>query len=303
MKFVDLIVKTVQRFGRHHGPSYAAAIAYHTIISLGPLLFFSLFLSAQLFSWEAALQQMEGAIASIAGETLVDLLSTILTEVGQPVENTLWTTGISLVLLFFATSNVFRQLVIAQNAIWEVEPPEVSIRDNFWHWVVVRLRIYVVGLITALVIMLLLPGTMILGVIATFLLSLLEIIAPGLTTMVTWLSFVLIPLTLIILCLLGFRLLPVVSPPWRAVLPGAIITGLVLAVGEGAIVYYASNNPIPTFFGIAQSAVIVMLWAYFSAFIFLLGAEFTRTYTIDFTGGNAPFKGDRRSGMAGGADR
>ncbi|MCB0061278.1 MAG: YihY/virulence factor BrkB family protein [Caldilineaceae bacterium] len=281
MKSVTLIVvKTVQNFARHHGPSYAAAIAYHAIISIGPLFFFSLFLAGQFFGREAAQQQLEAAIISVAGEQLVELISNLLQQVRDPTQSRFWTTGISLILLLYATSNVFRQLVIAQNAIWEVEPPTVRIGDGLVRWLLVRLRLQIVGLVTAILIILVLPGSMMLSVIANFLLRVLELLVPGLVTLIKWLSFTLLPTMFIGLCLLGFRLLPAVRPNWRHVLPGAILTGLVMAVGEGLILYFASNNPIPNFFGIAGSVVIVMLWAYFSAFIFLLGAEFTRTYTI-----------------------
>lgn len=281
MKYIAfIVVKSVQSFARHHGPSYAAAIAYHAIISLGPLLFFSLFLAGQVFGRDAAQQQLEAAIVSVAGERLVELISDLLVQVREPTRNRLWTTGISLALLLYATSNVFQQLVIAQNAIWEVEPPSIRISDGFWRWLLVRLRLQIVGLVTAILIILVLPGSMMLSVIANFLLQVLELLVPGLVPIITWLSFALIPTIFIGLCLLGFRLLPAVRPSWRSVLPGAIITGLVMAVSEGIILYFASNNPIPNFFGIAGSVVIVMLWAYFSAFIFLFGAELTRTYTI-----------------------
>lgn len=278
MKYIRLFIKTLQNFGRHHGASYAAAIAYHTVISIGPLLYFSLYLAGQVFGQDAALEQIKAAVASVAGTQVMDLLSELLMWVRDPTINSFWATGISLLLLLFATSNVFRQLVVAQNVIWEVDRFEVTIRDGFWHWAMVRLRIYVVGLLTAIVIILVLPGSMMLSVLANTILQLLELLVPGLVTIITWLSFTLIPALFILLCLLGFKLLPVVSPRWRDVLPGAVLTGLVLAAGEGIIVYYASNNPIPTFFGIAGSVVILMLWAYFSAFIFLLGAEFTRVY-------------------------
>ncbi len=280
MRYIRLFIETGQSFGRHHGPSYAAAIAYHAIISMGPLLFFSLFLASQVFGRDAALEQVELTIASLAGDPLVDLISTLLVRVRDPGMDTAWTTGISLILLLYATSNVFRQLVVAQNAIWEFERPGISIRDGIWRWAVVRLRIYVVGLVTAVIIILALPGTMALSAIANLIMLLLELLVPGLVNLIKWLSFTLIPLTFVGLCLLGFKLLPAVHPSWRNVLPGAIITGTIMAIGEGIILYYASNSPIPTFFGIAGSVVIVMLWAYFSAFIFLLGAEFTRVYTI-----------------------
>lgn len=271
-------MQIARNFGQHNGPSYAAAIAYHTVISLGPLLFFSIAIASRAFGRDAAIEQLETAIATVITPALVDLFQTVLVEFQQATTSRLWATGISFFLLFYAASNVFRQLVVAQNAIWEVERPSVSIRDGLWRWMRIRLRLYVVGILAAIVVMFALLASMLLSVVAGIVLQLVEAIAPGSTSLLAWGSFILIPLLFITICLLGFKLLPSVQPGWREVLPGAVMTGLVLAVGEGIIVYYARNNLIPTFFGIAGSLVIVMLWAYFSALIFLIGAEFTHVY-------------------------
>jgi membrane protein len=277
---LELLIQTARNMGRHNVPSFAAAIAYHTIISLGPLLLFSIFIASRAFGRDAAIEQLETALATLVGQSLVDLFRSVLVEFRASTTSRLWATGISFFLLLYSASNVFRQLVVAQNAIWEVERPSVSIRDGFWRWVRIRLRHYVVGILTAIVVMFALLGSMFLSVVAGLILQLVETIAPGLTSVLAWGSFILIPLLFIAFCLLGFKLLPAVKPDWREVLPGAIVTGLVLALSEGIIVYYARTNPIPTFFGIAGSLVIVMLWAYFSALIFLIGAEFTHVYSV-----------------------
>ena len=271
----DLTLQLFRNFSQHNGPSYAAAIAYHTIISLGPLLLFAIFIAGRAFGRAAALHQVEATINTLAGPELVMLFKGVLVEFSQSTASRLWATGISSLLLLYSASNVFRQLVVAQNAIWEVKQPPISIQAEFWRWLRTRLRLHIVGLLAAVVIIFSLLGSMILSVVAGLLLEVVETVAPGSAKLLTWGSVILIPLLLMLLCLLGFKLLPEVQLTWRQVLPGAMATGLVLALGEGLIVYYARRNLIPTFFGFAGSLVIVMLWAYFSALIFLLGVEFT----------------------------
>jgi len=273
-----LILEAVRHFLQHNGPSYAAAIAYHTIISLGPLLYFSILIAGTAFGRAAAIDQLEATIRTIGGETFVEQIRHVVVAYREPTVSRTLTTWISAALLLYAASNVFRQLVIAQNAIWEVAPPTIQIRDGLWRWLRIRLRLYVVSIITSLIIIFALLASMILSLVAGLLLQLVGLILPALVAVLKWASLLLIPLFFIGLCLLGFRQLPAVKPPWRAVLPGAIATGLIMAVGEGLIVYYATHNPIPTFFGLAGSVVIVMVWAYISALIFLFGAEFTRLF-------------------------
>lgn len=279
-QLIALLIETVRNFARHNGLSYAAAIAYHTIISLGPLLYFSILIASIAFGRTAAIDQLEAAIGRVGGANMVQQLHSIVVDYREPSTSQQLTTVISAALLLFAASNVFRQLVIAQNVIWEVQPPTIQIREGLGRWLRVHLRLYVVSIITTFIIIFALLASMLLSVVAGFLLQLVALIFPDLVTPLTWVSFTLLPLIFIGLCLLGFRHLPAVKPPLRAALPGAIATGLVMAVGEGLIVYYATNNPIPNFFGLASSVVILMLWAYVSAAIFLLGAEFTRLYAL-----------------------
>lgn len=280
-----LTLEAARHFLRHNGPSYAAAIAYHTIISLGPLLYFSILIAGVAFGRAAAIDQLEATIQTIGGEAFVEQIRHIVVAYRDPTVSHTLTTGVSAALLLYAASNVFRQLVIAQNAIWEVQPPTVRLRDGLWRWLRVRLRLYIVSIVTSLIIIFALLVSMIISVVAGLVLQLVGLILPALVTVLKWVGFTLIPLFFIGLCLLGFRQLPAVKPPWRAVLPGAITTGLVMAVGEGLIVYYATHNPIPTFFGFAGSVVIVMVWAYVSAVIFLFGAEFTRVFATWQAGG------------------
>jgi membrane protein len=49
-------------------------------------------------------------------------------------------------------------------------------------------------------------------------------------------------------------------------------------VGKWAIGLYIGKSAVASAFGAAGSLVVLMVWVYYSAQIFLLGAEFTRMY-------------------------
>ncbi len=273
-----LVTETANSFDEHNGSSYAAAIGYHAIISLGPLLLFSIGLAGRAFGMDAAVDQIVSVVGTVAGSAMAELVAGIIEGLGRPMANNLLLTVLTLITTLYFASNVFRQLVIAMDAIWEVQRPQVSMDDGLLRWGFTQFRRYTVGLIAALVIIISLLFSMLLSVITGSLLELLHYLTPRLATLLTLIGAISLPIILILLCLLAFKLLPSVDLSWRDVWPGAILTGLILAIGEGIIGWYASHNPIPTFFGLAGSLVVIMLWAYFSAFILLIGAEFTRVY-------------------------
>jgi membrane protein len=77
---------------------------------------------------------------------------------------------------------------------------------------------------------------------------------------------------------------------------GAAVTALLFAVGKVLIGLYLGKSDITSGFGAAGSLVLVMVWVYYSAQIFLIGAEFTWVYAHEFGS-------RRRGGDARGAGR
>jgi len=277
-----LVNETGRSFGEHNGPSYAAAIAYHAVISVAPLLLFSIAIASRFFGREAAVDQLITDLGRVAGTSIADLLTSLIAELNQPTTSNLILTLVSLAVTMYAASNVFRQLVVALDAVWDVRRPSISIRDGVLHWVVVRLRRYVVGFLAAIAMIFSLLISMLISVFIGTVLDLIKQVAPGSATVVTWLGIIALPTLLVLLCLLTFKVLPSIDLTWRAVWPGALLTGLVLFFVEGAIGYYVTRNRVSTLYGVAGSVVVIMLWAYFSAFILLVGAEFTRAYSNHF---------------------
>jgi membrane protein len=79
-----------------------------------------------------------------------------------------------------------------------------------------------------------------------------------------------------------YKIMPRVSVQWHDVWIGAAVTALLFTVGRFLIGLYIGKSGVASGFGAAGSLVIVFIWVYYSAQIFLIGAEFTWIYATKF---------------------
>jgi membrane protein len=75
-----------------------------------------------------------------------------------------------------------------------------------------------------------------------------------------------------------YKIIPRASIDWRDVWIGAAFTALLFTLGKFLIGLYIGKTGVASAFGAAASVVVVLVWVYYSAQIFLLGAEFTWVY-------------------------
>jgi membrane protein len=75
-----------------------------------------------------------------------------------------------------------------------------------------------------------------------------------------------------------YKWIPRVKVDWRDVWVGAALTALLFTVGKTLIGLYIGRSGVASAFGAAASLVVLLVWVYYSAQIFLLGAEFTWVY-------------------------
>jgi len=81
-----------------------------------------------------------------------------------------------------------------------------------------------------------------------------------------------------VLFALIYKIIPRVHIRWRDVWVGSAVTALLFAIGKILIGLYLGKSEVATGFGAAGSLVLFMVWVYYSAQIFLIGAEFTWVY-------------------------
>jgi membrane protein len=84
-----------------------------------------------------------------------------------------------------------------------------------------------------------------------------------------------------------YRVLPDVEIGWRDVVWGSAVTAVLFLAGKYAIGFYLQRTNIASTYGAAGSLVLILIWAYYSSLIFLLGAEFTRVHSRRYREGRA----------------
>ena len=73
-----------------------------------------------------------------------------------------------------------------------------------------------------------------------------------------------------------FKVLPDTEIAWRDVAVGAMITALLFTVGKSLIGWYLGTTAASSGYGAAGALILILLWIYYSAQIFLFGAEIAR---------------------------
>jgi membrane protein len=79
-----------------------------------------------------------------------------------------------------------------------------------------------------------------------------------------------------------YKTLPEASLAWRDVWIGALFTAGLFSLGKYVIGLYLGKSGVTSSFGAAGSLIALLLWVYYSAQIFFLGAEFTRHYALRY---------------------
>ena len=254
-------------------PSKGAALAYYTVFSIAPLLFIAISVAGLIFGAEAVQGAVLAQLSDLMGEGAAQAIKEMLANLERP-ERGLWGAAVGIGLLLLGASTVFGQLQSALDSIWQV--PRAPKPSGLWAFVRARLLSFgmVLGMAFVIIVSLLFSATIaVMGKWWGPLFS--EPLANALD-----LAFSFGLLTGVFAMI--YRYVPSTHIPWRDVWVGAAVTAALFVVGKWAIGLYLGRSSVTAGFGPFASLVIVMVWVYYSAQIFLLGAEFTWVYAQNF---------------------
>jgi membrane protein len=82
----------------------------------------------------------------------------------------------------------------------------------------------------------------------------------------------------VVLFAMIYKYIPHQAIAWRDVWIGALVTAFLFTIGKLLIGLYLGRSSFSGAYGAAGSLIVLLLWIYYSAQIFLLGAEFTRVF-------------------------
>ncbi len=264
----------VQSWVDDYAPSMGAALAYYTLFSVAPLLLIVVSIAGLVFGQDAARGEIVAQLQGLMGDAAATALESLLASVRRPAEGIL-STVIGIVVLLVGATTVFAELQDSLDRIWRAPA-----RQKAGIWGLLRARVLSFGLILGVGFLL------IASLVASAGLSALgkwwapifggwEVLAQGVNFGI---SFGLIT----VIFALIYKIMPRVHIQWHDVWIGAAVTALLFTIGKFLIGLYIGRSGIASGFGAAASLVVLLLWVYYSAQIFLLGAEFTWAYAHAF---------------------
>jgi membrane protein len=259
----------------HRADSKGAALAFYTLFSMTPILMLSIAVAGYFFSAEAAQGEIVSQVQGLAGPNGAQAIQALLAAAQDPASGMV-TTLLACVLLLLGATSVFVELKGSLDEMWGIDKP----CQSAFSVVFLRTRLLSFGMVLVLAFLLLV------SLVFSSALAMLEHQAGGalsasaavLAVISSFVSFGVIASMFAVI----YKTLPDAPLSWSDVWIGAAFTAGLFSIGKYVIGLYLGNSGVSSSFGAAGSLVALLLWVYYSAQIFFLGAAFTRQYALWF---------------------
>jgi membrane protein len=270
-----LCKSTVLAFIDDDALSKGAAIAFYTATSIAPILLIVVAIAGLAFGQEAAQNGIVGQLSGLMGKESAEFLQSAIAGAQNKSAGTL-ATLIGVATVIVTASGVFGEMQSALNRIWKIDSSGEPISR------LIRARAASLGLVVSL----------------GFLMMVSLVVSAGLTALGDYLNAIL-PFGKVVLMILNaivsfllisvlfaaiYKVLPDRPIQWRDVIVGSVVTSLLFTGGKSLIGWYIGSSAVASTYGAAGALIVILLWVYYSAQIFLLGAEFTKAYSDLRTG-------------------
>ncbi len=257
---------------RHRAASKGAALAFYTAFSMAPVLILVIAVAGFFYGTDAAEGRLLIELRGLLGSQGAEAVQLVLAGARNK-HSGAWATVIAGALLLVGATTVFAELKDSLDEIWD-RPPAPG---KTW-WLFLRTRLLSFSLI--LVLAFLLMVSLVVSAALALLQSYVGAMWQDATLVLAWLAWAFSFAAIALLFGVIYKLLPQVRLAWRDVTIGALGTAALFELGKWVIGLYIGNSGVASSFGAAGSMIALLLWVYYSAQIFFLGAEFARQYAL-----------------------
>jgi membrane protein len=266
----DLLKRTVYAFIEDGALSRGASIAFYTATSLAPVLLIVIAVAGLAFGRDTAQSAVLSQLTGLMGEQTAGVLQAAVASASDQTSGTL-AAVLGVLTLLLTASGVFGEMQAALNAIWKAKPRGETVSR------LIRARAASLGLVAALGFFLIV--SLVVSASLTAFGSYLDRLLPFGQLFASLVNFI-VSLTLLSLLFAAiFKVLPDAPIGWRDVVVGAVVTAVLFTVGKSLIGWYLGSSAMASSYGAAGGLIILLFWIYYSAQIFLFGAEFTKAYS------------------------
>ena len=268
-EFWGLPKQAVLSFIDDEALSRGAAIAFYTVTSIAPILLIVVAIAGLVYGREAAQQAITTQLSGLMGQQTAQLLETAVANASDQSSGIL-ATLIGVATLIATASGTFGEIQSALNAIWKAKPEGTTVSR------LIRARAASLGLVVTLGFLLVV--SLAASAALTAFGHRLDAVLPFGKIVMMVLNFVLSFVLISVLFAAVYKVLPDRHLEWRDVIAGAALTSLLFVIGKSLIGWYIGSSAIASTYGAAGSLIVLLLWVYYSAQVFLLGAEFTKVF-------------------------
>ena len=248
--------------------SMGAALAFYSMLSMGPLLVLVILLAGLIIGRDEAQTLLMTQLSGLLGDAGAEGVRSVLDAARNEKEGIIQTV-ISAVVLLVGATTVLGELHDDLNRIWKSDAPRAA-----GVWGQVRKRLLSFGLILVFGLL------MLVSLVLSAAISFVGAWFGGTDAVARILELVGSLLVTSLLFAMTFKLLPSRRIPWGDVLLGAVVTAVLFAIGKYLIGLYIGRSAVASNFGAGGTLVVVILWVYYSSQIFFFGAELTRAYSV-----------------------
>jgi membrane protein len=263
--------KTVYSWLDDRAPTMGAAIAFYTMFSLAPMLVIVVAIAGFAFGQEAAEGALFGELAKLVGPESAGAVQAMLRSAGST-RSGIIATMVGIGTLIATATAVFSELQAALNVIWKVSATGNVGVTHF-------LKSRFLSLCVILVIGFLLLVSLVVSTSLTVFSDYLDRILPNLSIILYLIHHGLSFVFTTVLFAVIFKILPDHPVEWQDVWLSAALTSLLFSIGKHLISLYIGSSNMASSYGAASALIVVFVWVYYSAQIFLLGAEFAKAYS------------------------
>jgi len=258
--------QTISRWIDHEGPRHGAALAFYSLLSLAPLVILVVAGLSTIFGRKAVQDELIYDVGLLMDKTAATTIQGLLAIARKPPHG-LMSSVLGALTLLFGASAVFSELSDALNRMWGGTPKWTGLLGLIVERILSFVLVAVVGLLIAI--------SMVASATVTAVHSMFGSMAPAPMLILEVVNFLASLGATGFLFALIFRFVPNVTLPWKTVAVGATVSAVLFVTGKAILGAYLNWAGIGSAYGAAGSLVAVLVWVYYSAQIFYLGAEFT----------------------------
>jgi membrane protein len=269
--YVDLVKQAGGAWMKDRAPTMGAALAFYSAFALAPLLIIVIALAGAVWGADAARGAIVGQLAGMVGAPAAEAIQALL-RAAQQTKTGMFAAVVGIVTTLVGATTLVVELQDDLDYIWKAPT-----RPGSGLVSLLRARILSLGIILAIGFLLLI-SLIVSGALVAFR-TYLGWYFPDAALFLLHMSDVLFSLGAeTVLFAMLYKWLPNVRIAWKDVWIGAFITALLFSVGRVAIGLYLGRSAIASAYGAAGTLAVLLLWLYYSAQVFLFGAEVTCVY-------------------------